>query len=274
MLKAASHVLIKPITIILNHSLRTGIFPDKLKIAKIIPLHKKDDLTSISNYRPISILPSISKIFERVMFNQLYSCFIENDLLYSSQYGFRKGNSTEFAVLEIIDRIVLDLDKGETPINVYLDLSKAFDTLNHKILLEKLSHYGINDVALNMFHSYLSNRVQYVSYNDTNSHSLVLKTGGPQGSILGPLLFIIYINDLSNVSDKFKLINYADDSTLSSTLKVFLKNQDENINKELSKVSEWLKVNKLSLNIGKTKFMIFSIRNKKVTIPNLFIDGD
>ena len=188
MLKAASHVLIRPITIILNHSLRTGIFQDELKIAKVIPLHKKDDLTSISNYRPISILPSISKIFERVMFNQLYSYFIENDLLYSSQYDSRKGHSTEFAVLEIIDRIILDLDKGETPINVYLDLSKAFDTLDHKILLEKLSHYGINDVALNMFDSYLSNCVQYVSYNDTNSSSLVLKTGGPQGSILGPLL--------------------------------------------------------------------------------------
>ena len=157
------------------------------------------------------------------MFNQLYSYFIENDLLYSSQYGFRKGHSTEFAVLEIIDRIIHDLDKGETQINVYLDLSKAFDTLDHKILSEKFSHYGINDVALNVFHSYVSNRVQYVSYNDTNSHFLVLKTGVPQGSILGPLLIIFYINDLSNVSDKFKLINYADDSTSSSTLKVFLK---------------------------------------------------
>ena len=113
------------------------------------------------------------------MFNQLYSYFIENNLLYSSQYGFRKGHSTKFAVLEIIGRIILDLDKGETPINVYLDLSKAFDTLDHKILLEKLTHYGINDITLNMFHSNLSNCVQYVSYNDTNSHSLVLKTGVP-----------------------------------------------------------------------------------------------
>ena len=103
------------------------------------------------------------------MFNQLHSYFIENDLLYSSQCGFRKGHSTEFAVLEIIDRIILDLDKGETSINVYLDLSKAFDTLDHKILLEKLRHNGINDVALNTFHSYLGNRVQYVSYNDENS---------------------------------------------------------------------------------------------------------
>ena len=186
----------KAITIVINQSLATGIFPDSLKIAKVVPVHKKDDASLIENYRPISILPTISKIFERVIFNQVYEHFKSNNLLYSSQYGFRNNHSTELAAMELIDRIILDMDKGEIPINVYMDLSKAFDTLDHEILIHKLNFYGIHGLALDLFKSYLKNRYQYVVCDEYKSDLLNIHTGVPQESILGPVLFLIYINDI------------------------------------------------------------------------------
>ena len=146
--------------IIINQSLDTGVFPTKLKIAKVIPIFKKDDDTKFSNYRPISILPTISKVFERVIFEQLYNYINSLNLFYHGQYGFRENHSTELAALELIDRVIQYLDKGETPISVFLDLSKAFDTLDHSILLSKLEYYGIHDNDLELFKSYLSNRKQ------------------------------------------------------------------------------------------------------------------
>ena len=145
----------------------------------------------------------------------------EHKLLYDSQYGFRAGHSTELASIELIDRITQDLDKGKIPISIFLDLSKAFDTLDHVILLQILNYYGIKSVELKLFQDYLQNRTQYVSYDKTNSDMYRISTGVPQGSILGPLLFIIYINDLCNASKLFKMIIYADDTTLYSTLDVF-----------------------------------------------------
>ena len=182
-------------------------------------------------------------------------------------------HSTELAALETIDRIIDDLDKGETPINIYLDLSKAFDTLNHDILISKLQYYGIKGSELNLLKQYLSNRKQYVSYENTNSAVSNISTGVPQGSILGPLLFLIYINDMVNASDAFQLIMYADDSNLSSTLKSFGREKNSHINSELDKISEWLKVNELSLNIKKTKFMVFYMPQKRIIIPKLRIEG-
>ena len=135
LLKAIKYETSKAITHIINQSLHTGIFPDKLKLAKVIPVFKKGDRTKLDNYRPISILPAISKIFERAIFDQLYIHFTHNNLFYESQYGFKKNHATEFAVLELIDRITQSLDNGKTPVNIYLDLSKAFDTLDHSILL-------------------------------------------------------------------------------------------------------------------------------------------
>ena len=136
LLKDAKAVLSKPISVIINQMFSTGIFPDKLKLAKVLPFYKKGEKALLKNYRPISILPSISKIFEKVIFNQVYQYFSHNNLFYPSQYGFRSVHSTEQAVLEIVDRVIQDMDKGNSPINVYLDLSKAFDTLNHEILLD------------------------------------------------------------------------------------------------------------------------------------------
>ena len=160
LLKTVKHDICKPVTTILNQSLSTGIFPDKLKVAEVIPLFKKGDNTIFYNYRPISILPAISKVFERVIFDQLPEYFHTRELYYSSQYGFRKKHSTELATLEIIDIIIQEMDKHLTPINIYIDLSKAFDTIDHNIFMDKLKHYGIKGTAFKLFKNYLSNRKQ------------------------------------------------------------------------------------------------------------------
>ena len=278
LIKMIKDALVKPITIIINQMLTTGIFPEKLKIAKVIPLYKKDDAAFFNNYRPISLLPAISKIFEKVIFKQLYQFFSEKKLLYKSQYGFRTEHSTEFAAVEVVDRILTEMDQMNTPINVFLDLSKAFDTLDHEILLEKLLYYGIKGVSLKLMESYLTNRKQYVNIDGTCSEMSTLNTGVPQGSILGPLLFIIYINDIAEASKIFNFIIYADDTTLSTTLEIVLKDNNTRttsqvINEELMLVSNWLKLNKLSLNVQKSKYMIFHTPKKKVDSLHLTIDG-
>ena len=183
---------------------------------------------------------------------------------------------------EFIDRIKLEMDRKKIPFSIFLDLSKAFDTLNHDILLTKLRYYGIQGIALNWFQCYLTKRSQYVQYNDTSSSIREIETGVPQGSILGPLLFIIYMNDIHTVSDKFSFILYADDTTLISPPCSFshCSHNDMNyvstmINLELTKISDWLAVNKLSLNAAKTKFMLFHNYQKIINeddIPHLTIN--
>ena len=189
LLKEISPLIAEPLSLIINQSLSTGIFPSKLKIAKVIPLHKKNEKDLLDNYRPISLLPSISKVFERIVYNQLYSYLTTNGILFKSQYGFKKSHSTETAAIELTDTLLQNLDNGEIPIAIFLDLSKAFDTLDHAILLKKLEHYGIQDTPLNWLISYLSNRLQFVQMGDVLSDTLPISTGVPQGSILGPLLF-------------------------------------------------------------------------------------
>ena len=229
----------------------------------------------MDNYRPMSLLPVFSKIFERVIFDQLHNHFNLHNLYFESRYGFRKKHSTESAVLELVDRTIKHMD---VPISIFLDLSKAFNTLDHDILLDKLSYYGVKETALSLFKSYPSNRKQYVEYLNTTSNFTDIKTGVPQGSILGPLLFIIYINDFPSASTIFSLIMYADDTTLCSTLNAFKpKSQNEtlngNINKELCEIDKWLKLNKLSLNTTKSKFIIFHMPQKRVEIPLININN-
>ena len=160
----------------------------------------------------------MSKVFEKIVFIQVYSYFEKNKLLYASQYGFRSLHSTELAALEMSDIISRKMDEGKIPLSIFLDLSKAFDTLDHTILLKKLQYYGFNGVALSWFKNYLSDRTQFVDFDGTSSSMLNLNTGVPQGSILGPLLFMIYMNDISAASDKFVAVLYADDSNLVSSL--------------------------------------------------------
>ena len=177
-----------------------GIFPSKLKLAKVIPIYKKDDRHILDNYQPISLLSTMSKVFEKVFFHQVYDYFSSNNLFYENQYGFRKKHSTELAAIELVDRILGHLDQGNIPISVFLDLSKAFDTINHAILIQKLSFYGLRAIPLKWFQSYLENRHQYTDFCGAKSPQTKIMTGVPQGSILGPLLFIIYMNCYQKLS--------------------------------------------------------------------------
>ena len=201
-IKTIKGELLSPLTIIINQMLNTGIFPEKLKIAN--PYSKKMKILASPTTVSISLLPAISKILERVIYGQLTEYF-HNKLFFSSQYGFRKEQSTELACIEIVGRIIISLDENETQINIFLDLSKAFYTLNHNILLTKLRYYGIKCIEYNLFKSYLSNRKQYVEFEGEIPQLKEIKTGVPQGSILGPTLFIIYMNDIPKCSKLFKL---------------------------------------------------------------------
>ena len=219
--KDIGNIIAPTLSVIINQSLYTGIFPKQLKIAKVIPLFKKGEETSIENYRPISLLSSISKVFEILVFNQLYQYLDVNNLLFDSQYGFRKQYSTELAALELIDRVHKSLDDGQIPVSIFLDLSNAFDTLDHTILLSKLKHYGIKIKAVQWFNSYLSNMHQYVEFEGARSETLGLEMRVPQGSILGPLLFMIYV--------KFTFITYVNDTTLTAPMVSFLSGYNYNI---------------------------------------------
>jgi hypothetical protein len=276
LLKNIKYEILEPLTLVINQCLHHGIFPDKLKTARISPIFKKDDKTLLNNYRPISVLPPISKVLEKIIFNQIDQHFRTNNLYYSNQYGFRQNHSTEHATIELVDRITDDLDNGNIPLNIYIDLTKAFDTVDHNILLEKLHHYGIRNTPLSLMKSYLSNRYQYVEIDHIKSDSKLIHTGVPQGSVLGPLFFIIYLNDIHKSSNIFHFLTYADDTTLYitiNTLSISNSSIEENLNSELESVCQWLTLNSLSLNVSKTKFMVFKKSNRQFTIPTLKIEN-
>ena len=269
LIKKADALLSEHLTNIFNISFETGNFPDDMKLSKIIPIHKGGSLTELSNYRPISLLPIFSKILEKLMFNRLMKFFTENEVLYPYQFGFRKGYSTNLALAEITQNIYENFMNKKSTCGVFLDLSKAFDTINHEILLGKLEHYGIRGIALKWFKSYLENRVQKVYTNETLSNIREVLCGVPQGSILGPLLFLIYINDLANSSNALLFRLFADDTNIFMA-DSNLNRLQTNMNTELKKVNEWLKCNFLSLNTSKTKFLLFE--HGRTSPKNFFVN--
>ena len=253
---------------VINISIKTGIYPDQLKIAKVIPIYKKGNHSDPSNYRPISILSNINKIFEKILHKRLYSYLNKFNILYKFQFGFRKGHSTTQALIELTDNIKRGLDDKKYTCGIFIDLCKAFDTVDHNILLSKMHHYGIRGVVYNLFKSYLTNRVQYTSINNHKSKLQHLNCGVPQGSVLGPLLFLLYINDIAKCCNTGMFRVFADDTGIFCQGKdiIALINTARDI---LTKIDEWFSSNKLTLNVDKTCFIIFkSNRWRNANIPD------
>ena len=256
-------LIIVPLSNLINVSFSTGVFPDILKIAKVIPLHKGGSTQELNNFRPISLLSIFDKIMEKLMHKRLYSFIEEHNILFRNQFGFRKGSSTTHSLIEITEKIKESIDNGKFGCGIFIDLKKAFDTVNHNILLSKLEHYGVRGTILKWFESYLTDRKQYVFYNGISSETKSITCGVPQGSVLGPLLFLLYINDLPNISEKLSFFLFADDTNIyyeSDNLQEL----EKTVNAELKKLCLWLNINRLALNVGKTNFVIFRA-NKKLT---------
>ena len=255
-------VIAKPLAYITNISFKNGIFPDNMKTAKVIPVFKSGDKNVFTNYRPISLLPQFSKIIERMFNNRIVSFIEKMQIFHNSQYGFRSNHSTLMALTEYIENITDAIDNSKCSISVFIDLKKAFDTIDHSILLDKLNYYGIRGLANKWIRSYLSNRYQYVVINNSHSENRKIVCGVPQGSILGPTLFLLYINDIVCASKSSKFILFADDTTIyyngnneKETIQI--------INNDLKELNLWFQLNKLSLNVSKTKFMIFNRKIKE-----------
>ena len=262
-----------PFTHIVNSSLISGTFPDIYKQSKVIPLFKGGCKTSLNNFRPISLLPSFSKILEKIMHIQMENFFDSNNVITPLQFGFRKTKSTTSAILTITDHILKSFDSSKYTIGLFLDFKKAFDSVNHRILMRKLYHYGIRGVAYNWVLSFLSNRKQHVYLNKVTSENSQVTHSVPQGSILAPLLFNIYINDIVNCTKYLKSVLYADDSCFYTSNNNII-DLINDANSDLITVNRWLNANKLTLNIDKSHFIIFS-RNKPLpqNLPNVKINN-
>ena len=262
-LKLLKHQISLSLVDIFNCSFSTSTVPDKFKIASVIPVHEQGSKFILNNYCPISLLSIFSRILEKIVCKQLDSFIVKHNLLYENQYGFRSKHSTLHAVISITDKIQKAIDQGYYSCGIFLDLSKAFDTVNHPILLDKLEYYGIRGLAKQWFESYLMNRMQFVSLGSCKSDMLNISSGVPQGSVLGPILFLLYINDFSNCSTILDFHLFADDTNIFHRDKS-LSNLESTINNQLSYVIDWLSSNKLTLNADKSSFIVFHPTLKKI----------
>ena len=269
MIRICDSALAKPLSIIFNNCIKTGIFPYTWKKSNVIPVHKKNDKQLINNYRPVSLLPIFGKMFERIIFNNIYRYLDEHNLLNPNQSGFRPKDSCVYQLLEITHNIFSSFDCNPTVETraVVLDISKAFDKVWHEGLIFKFQSMGFSGNILNLMNSFLSERYQRLLLNGQSSEWASIKAGVPQGSILGPLLFLIYINDLSEgiISD-VKL--FAGDTSISSTVYSTNKTADS-LNNDLQKISEWAYKWKMSFNPDPTKQAQEVISSRK--LKKLFI---
>ena len=259
-LKDGINEIAHTLSFLFNQSTDQGIFPSNMKIASVCPIYKGEGTKEDpSNYRPISVLPIIARVFEKVIHNQL-NARVQN-VIFKHQSGFRPNHSTESSTLKSTDRWLLNIDQGKYNIAVFIDLRKAFDTVNHEILLNKLEYYGVSDKELNWFKSYLDDRKQFTIVGGIRSKESKVLHGVPQGSCLGPLLFLVYINDLPHCLKNCASKLYADDTDISASGSN-LKYIEKLINEDLDNINKWLIAKKLSLNAIKTKYMIFATCQK------------
>jgi hypothetical protein len=278
-LKHIFPIISNSLTHLINLSLQTGKVPDEIKIAKVTPIYKANDPAQFSNYRPISVLSIFSKLFEKVMYKRLENHLANNEILSPFQFGFRKHHSTSMAVTLFSEKVYDILENRKFAIATFLDLSKAFDLVNHSFHLKKLTHYGIRGVAHDWINSYLSNRKQYVHYNNTQSSLLDIICGVPQGSILGPLLFIIYINDLQIQTpvNALHYTLYADDTNLLISGDN-INDTIQELNTHLTTLHQWFTSNHLFVNTTKTNYMVFSkkssvrLHNFEIKLNNTIIN--
>ena len=261
MLKTSKKQLSVPLTYLINLAFETGVFPDILKTAKLIPIIKKGDQQDCNNYRPISLLSNIGKIIEKLIHKGLFKFLNSNNCLFNYQLGFRNHHSTNHALISITEKIRKAIDDGKIACGVFLDFQKAFDTVDHDILLAKLEHYGIRGIPLKLFKTYLTERTQH---NKDISETLPINIGVPQGSVLGPLLFLIYINDFHNIVTYSDIHHFADDTNLLYASKS-IKDINRRVNFDLKNIIHWLRANKISLNADNTELILFRSKHKVIT---------
>ena len=276
LLKMAASIVAPSLTGIFEKSIHTGIFPTEWKLARVTPVFKKGIKSDLNNYRPISVIPVVSKVFEKIIYDQLYEYLNDNKLLSDCQSGFRSLHSTLTALLEATNSWSVNIDNGLLNGVVFIDPKKAFDTIDHEIIVRKMSYFGADHNTLKWFQSYLGNRSQMCNVNGNLSTARTITCGVPQGSILGPLLFLMYINDLPNCLQNASSRMFADDTNISLTAKTLTELKLE-INPELSNLNRWLKANKLSLNVAKTELMIIGSRQRLDTQSDeidIEIDGE
>ena len=214
MIKAVAGELASPLSQLLNLCMREGHYPGSFKVARVVPVFKAEDPTQFSNYRPVSVLPVLSQVFERVLYARLTKFLDQHEVIIPGQYGFRTGHSTAMAISDMVEKVRAAWNGKEVALGVFIDLKKAFDTVDHEILLQKMGHYGIRGVANKLIKSYLSDRTQYVCYGGYESEKGVVECGVPQGSVLGPLFFLLYVNDMVASCRELELVLFADDTNL------------------------------------------------------------
>lgn len=272
-LNCIKFIILIPLTNLINLCIINNVFPDVLKLARVVPIHKKGSTDIPANFRPISIIPIFAKIFEIVIKQQVTNHLEINKLFSDCQFGFRSNKSTTCAINKFTDFVNEGLEKGEFIYTQFLDLTKAFDCVSHEILLDKLTQYDFSSNSLNLIKSYLTNRYQIVSLKDNKSESLNITCGVPQGSALGPVLFLIYINDICTISQNVDFVLFADDSTIISRNKDIVDLLlDVSVTNLL--MHDWFAANKLTLNVAKTENMIFSLRKLNDNIANTNATND